>query len=77
MLGSQPNCPSGSTMATNQEHLGRTPQQAPLQAPCAGRPAAQEGQHRNTSEGASLHQHLVLFMASSSSHSWLKTAQVL
>lgn len=35
MLGSQPNCPSGSTMATNQEHVGRTPQQAPLQAPCA------------------------------------------
>lgn len=65
--GSRPNFPLSSITATNQGYLGLAPQLAPLQ----------EGQGSKAKTGASLHQHLFLFMASSRQQNWSITAQVL
>ena len=44
MLQSQSYCPSGPIMATTQGHLGQVPQQVPLWAPYARRPAQKHKQ---------------------------------
>lgn len=68
MSRSEPNYPLGSFMATNQGHLGLAPQLAP----------PQEGQGlMKARTGASLRQHLFLFIANSRWQSWSIIAQVL